>query len=265
MIAQMINQNAIVDAGANLAPDVEVGPFAIVEAGATVGAGCVLAAHAVVRAGAVLEEGVRVDSFAVLGGPPQDLSFDLAVPSGVRIGRGTVVREHVTVHRSTQPGGFTTVGAQCFLMSACHVGHDCTVGDRVVIANSVLLAGHVQVGDHAFFGGDSAVHQYTRVGRGAMVGGGARMALDTPPFCMVTERNRLVGLNLVGLKRLLVQRPAIAELKDCFRAVFGVPGNRRRLAAARLAQGVEHEPAHTFLQFFEAGNRGFAIPGDGDE
>lgn len=256
----MIHPSAIVDAGANVAPDVEVGPYAIVEAGATVGAGCVLAAHALVRAGSVLEEGVRVDSFAVIGGLPQDLGFDPLVLSGVRVGRGTVLRECATINRSTRPGGFTQVGAGCFLMAAAHVGHDCVVGDNTVIANSVLLAGHVHVGPGCFLGGNSSIHQHERIGEGVMLGGGARLALDAPPFCMVAERNRLVGLNLVGIKRRKFPREAVMELKDCYRAVYSAPCNRRKAAAARLEQGVEHAPARTFLEFFLSGKRGFVAP-----
>lgn len=263
----MIHATAIVDDGANLASGVEVGPYAIVERGATVGAGCVIAAHAIVRGGTVLEEGVKIDSFAVIGGLPQDLGFDPLVVSGVRIGRQTVVREHATIHRSTHAGGFTQVGAHCFLMATCHVGHDCVVGDHVIIGNTVLLAGHVHIGQRTFLGGDAAVHQHERVGEGAMIGGGTRLALDAPPFCMVTERNELNGLNLVGIKRRQFPREAVMELKDCYRAVYAVPCNRRKAAAARLEQGVEHGPARIFLEFFLGGTRGFVSPrgrGDGE-
>jgi len=262
----MIHATAIVDEGANLAPDVEVGPYAVIERGVTVGAGSVIAAHAVLRSGSVLEERVRVDSFAVVGGLPQDLSFDPIVESGVRIGRETTIREHVTVHRSTRPGGFTQVGPNCFLMATCHVGHDCVVEERVVIANAVLLAGHVHVGAYCFLGGSAAVHQFERIGQGVMVGGGTRLSLDAPPFCMVAERNHLVGLNLVGLKRRGCAREAVMELKDCYRAVYSESiGNRRKLARSRLEAGVKHEPGRLFLEFFLGGKRGFVAPeGDGE-
>ena len=143
----MIHPSAQVHPSARLAPDVEVGPFAIVEAGATLGAGCRLAAHAIVKARAELGAGVRVDHFAVVGGDPQDLSFDPATESGTRIGDRTVIREHVTVHRATKAGENTVIGADGLLMAGSHVAHDCVLGDHVILANGCMLGGHVHVGE----------------------------------------------------------------------------------------------------------------------
>jgi UDP-N-acetylglucosamine acyltransferase len=232
-------------------------PSAIVEPGARLGAGCELMAGAIVTRHCVLGDRVVVYPYAVLGGDPQDLKFDRATESSVVIGTGTVVREHVTVHRSTRPGGATTVGENCLLMAGCHVGHDGALGNHVILANGVLLAGHCAVGDHAFLSGHAVFHQFVRVGEGAMVSGRAGIGMDLPPFTLAAERNELIGLNLVGLKRRGVPREAVAELKELFRAVCCAPGNPRALAAARLA-GARSPEARKFLEFFAAGTRGFA-------
>ena len=234
-------------------------PTAIIEDGAHLGADCEVQAHAVIKRGAVLGDRVTVHPFAVIGGDPQDLKFDRATPSGVRIGAGTTLREYVTVNRSTRAGGFTEIGENCFLMAASHVGHDCVVGRQAVLANAVLLAGHVHVGDHAFFGGNSCFHQFLRVGESVMVSGGSRFSLDLPPFVLAAERNDVIGLNLVGLRRRGFSREAIRELKDAFRAVYGTPGNIRDVAAAALAGGAfATTEARRFLEFFTGGKRGFA-------
>jgi UDP-N-acetylglucosamine acyltransferase len=233
-------------------------PAAIVEPGARLGADCEIMAGAIVTRHCVLGDRVTVHPYAVLGGDPQDLRFDRATVSGVRIGDGTTLREHVTVNRATKAGGETTVGKNCFLLAASHVGHDCVVGDGVVIANAALLAGHVRIGDHTFVGGGAVFHQFVRVGESVMVGGMAGIGLDLPPFVMAAERNQIIGLNLVGLKRRSFAREAIRELKEALRTVYGVPGNIRALAAQALAGGSFTTPeARRFLEFFSGGTRGF--------
>jgi UDP-N-acetylglucosamine acyltransferase len=230
---------------------------AIIEDGATLGAGCVIHAHAIIKRGTVLGDGVAVHPFAVVGGDPNFLKFDPATLSGVRIGSHTVIREHVTINRSIYAGKDTTVGARGYLMANAHVGHDCTVGDDVVLATNIMLGGHVDVGSFTFFGGGAGAHQFSRIGEGVMIAGLARITQDLAPFLLVSERNEVSGLNLVGLKRRGVGRDAIAELKECYVAVFA-GGDPRKLAAARTARTPE---AKRFLEFFSAGKRGFARPG----
>lgn len=241
-----------------------VHPTAIVEEGVTLGAGCVVQAHAIIRRHSVLGDGVVVHPFAVVGGDPQYLKFDPATASGVHVGAGTVIREHVTLNRSIHAGKHTIVGARCFLMANVHVGHDCVVADDVVLANNTMLAGHVEVGSFTFIGGGAGVHQFVRIGEGVMVGGLTRLTKDVAPFLMVAERDEVPGFNVVGLKRRGFSRDAIRELKDCFREVFG-GGDPRKLAAARLTAGVASAEARRFLEFFAAGKRGFARPVVGEE
>ncbi len=236
----------------------KIHPAAVVEEGAELGEGCVVHAHAVVTRHARLGDGVVVHPGAVVGGDPQDLKFDPAVESTARIGSHTVLRENVTVNRSTAAGGETVVGANCFIMAGAHVAHDCVVGDRVVLANNVLLAGHVRMGAFAFVGGGAALHQFTRVGESAMIGGLARITLDIPPYVMTAERDEVVGLNLVGLKRRNSSSQAVAELKECFREVYFEGGNVRHRAQEMLVRGVRSPEAKCFLEFFSGGRRGVA-------
>ncbi len=234
-------------------------PTAIVEDGAQLGAGCVIHAYAIVTKYAVLGAGVVVHPFAVIGGDPQYLKFDPAIASEARVGAGTIVREHVTINRSIHAGEATLVGARCFLMANAHVAHDCAIGREVVLANNVMLAGHVTVGDYCFVGGGVAVHQFVRLGEGSIISGLARMAQDAPPFILAAERNEVIGLNLVGLKRRGFSREAIRELKDAFREVYFASGNIRAIAHAALDNGAfKTAEARLFLTFFTEGKRGFA-------
>ena len=236
-------------------------PTAIIEQGATLGAGCVVHAHAHVTRHCVLGEGVVVHPFAVIGGDPQDLSFDPKRVSGVTVGARTVLREYVTINRATRPGTATVVGNDCFLMAASHVAHDGRLGNHVILANAVLLAGFVEVGDRAFLGGAAAIHQFCRIGEGAMVSGGARITRDIAPFIMAAERDEVAGLNVVGLRRRGLPPATLSELKNAYRAVFAPTGNLRQHASAALASGTySSAEARAFLGFFAGGKRGFIRP-----
>ncbi len=216
-------------------------------------------AYAIVTRHVVLGERVVVHPHAVVGGDPQDLGFDTATASGVRIGARTVIREHVTIHRATRPCGWTEVGADCFLMVGCHIAHDCCLADRVIVANNVLFAGHIHVGEGVFFGGGAGMHQFSRIGEGAMVGGASRISKDVPPFSMVTERDDIIGLNVVGLRRRGLPRATVDELKRAFRAVNVPVGNMREIAAAALASGAyTSAEARRYLEFYGSGKRSIA-------
>ena len=234
-------------------------PAAIVEPGAQIGAGCEIMAYAVVTKHAVLGDRVVVHPFAVVGGDPQYLKFDRAMPTFVRVGAGTVIREHVTINRSIYEGKATTIGENGFLMASSHVAHDCELGNSVILANAALLAGHVAVGDFTFFGGAAAVHQNCRIGESVMVAGHAAITRDVPHFTMVAERDEVIGFNAVGLKRRGFSRVAIAELKAAYHEVYFTSGNIRDVAAQRLAANAfETAEARKFLEFFAGGKRSFA-------
>jgi UDP-N-acetylglucosamine acyltransferase len=234
-------------------------PTALVEDGARLGEACIVHAHAMIGRHCILEDRVEVHPFAVLGGPPQDLSFDTRMHSGVRIGSRTVIREHVTVNRATRENGFTEIGADCFIMTAAHVAHDCRIGRRVIMANAVLLGGHVQIGDHAFIGGGAVVHQHCRVGESVMIGGGARISEDVAPFCLAAERNEVLGLNVVGLRRRGFSREVMQDIKLAYRRLHGAGGNLRNAAESLLARNAyDSEQARHFLEFCRVGTRRLA-------
>ncbi len=208
-------------------------PTAIVEKGAVVGADCTIHAYAIVTRYAVLGDCVTVFPFAVVGGDPQMLKFDLNLATFAEIGSGTMLRESVTINRSTQSGKATVVGKNCLLMANSHVAHDCHLGDSVVAANNVMIAGHAMVGDFVTLGGGLGVHQYVRIGESAVVAGLSRVTRDIGPFTMAGATTS--GLNLVGLKRRGFSREAIIELKQCYRAVYLGKENHRK-ASAQLAR-----------------------------
>ncbi len=257
-----IHSSAIVAPDALIAPEVEVGPYAIIEAGVRVGRGCRIGAMAILRRDTWLGENVTIDSHAVIGGNPQDVHFDPNKPSGVKIGAGSMIREGVTIHRSTRENGFTMIGEKVFIMANAHVAHDCVVGDHAIVVNGVLLAGHVEIQKHAFLGGAALFHQFVRVGESAIVSGGSRVAHDVPPFVLTAERSEVHGLNLVGLKRRGFGQEVIDDLKKMYKAVYGRAGNRRHYASTALndcppatAQGQQ------FLEFFlQPSKRGFIEP-----
>ena len=253
----MIHPSAQIHPSARLAADVEVGPFAIIEAGATLGAGCRIAAHAIVKARAALGAAVHVDHFAVVGGDPQDLSFDASTDSGTLIGDRTVIREHVTIHRATKAGERTVIGVDCLLMAGSHVAHDCVLGAHVILANGCMLGGHVHVGDKAFVSGGVAVHQFCRIGGGALVSGNAVITEDVPPNGLAHGRNLISGLNLIGLRRRAVPTPAVMEIKKAYHAVYATQGACATLAQKALDSG-EYQTleGRDFLTFFLGGKRG---------
>lgn len=247
---------------ARLDPSVEIGPFCYIEKGVVLGPGCKLASHVIIREGTHLEGDVSVDSFSVLGGLPQDLGFQKGLHSCVFIGAGTLIREGVTIHRSKYEGETTYVGKKCYLMAQSHIGHDCVVQDQVTLANNVLLAGHVVVANNVTIGGNTSIHQFLRIGEGAMVGGFSGFTKDVPPFCLVAERNRLAGLNLVGLKRLSITAQALKELKQAYTLVFAKTGTSLMdKAQTLLASGHYKSPeAKAFLAFFQPSKKGILTP-----
>lgn len=257
-----VHPTAVIGQRTRIGSDVHIEAYAVVGDDVEIGDGCRLGAHSIVRSGSILGARSRIDSFAVIGGDPQDLAFDSRVRSGVRIGTDTTVREGVTVHRSSVPDGYTEIGNGALLMSHSHVAHDCRVGDSVILANNVMLAGHVQVQSHAFVAGGAGVHQFVRVGEGAMVGGNATVTYDIPPFTLTAERNLVYGLNLRGLRRRGFSDSAVRDLKNCYRTAFLAGGDAQRNARAAVAAGKcgITAPGRRFLTFFAESRRGFAHP-----
>lgn len=248
----LIHPSAVVAPGAVIGAGCRIGPFCVVGPEVVLEEGVELLSHAVVEGRTRLCAGVKLSAYASVGLAPQDLKYR-GEPTGVEIGPRSHLREHVTVHRGSVGGdGTTRVGADALLMACSHVGHDCQIGDRVILANNVMLGGHVRVGEQVFLGGGAAVHQFVRVGRHAMVGGLAGVTNDVPPFGNVFGLPaRLVGLNVIGLKRRGFSRENLHALRAAFRLLFREPGTfaeRVEACARRFAGDPLVEEVIAFLQ-----------------
>jgi UDP-N-acetylglucosamine acyltransferase len=220
-----IHPTAIVDPGARLGQDVEIGAFCTVGPRVQLGDGVRLVSHVVVEGATSIGTGTIVHPFAVLGGAPQHLAHK-GEDTRLVIGERNTIREHVTMHTGTVGGGgVTTVGSDSLYMVGAHVAHDCVIGDRVTFANNATLGGHVVIGDFVFMGGLCAVHQFTRIGRYSFVGGGGVVTKDIIPYGSVWGNHaHLEGLNLVGLKRRGFTREAINALRAAYRLLFADEG-----------------------------------------
>lgn len=221
----LVHPAAVVLGRVRWAEGVVVGPLAVLRGPLRLGQGSVIAGPAVLEGPAAFGRDTQVHPFAVLGGPPQDRTYN-GEPTRLVCGDGNVFREHVTVHRGTRKGGgVTRLGHRNLLMAGVHVAHDCRLGNDIQLANGVSLAGHVEVGDHAVFGGHAAVAPFVRVGRVAMVAGGAMVDRDVPPFCVARgDRAWIAALNVVGLHRRGVPARAVEALHRAFQLLFREPG-----------------------------------------
>jgi UDP-N-acetylglucosamine acyltransferase len=219
-MSRRIHAAAFVDPLAVLGDDVEVGPGAVIEAGAVIGDRTRVAAHALVTAATRIGADCHLHHGAVAGSPPQDLKWK-GTRSHLEIGDRTVIREYATLNVGTEEGATTRVGSDCLLMAYAHVAHDCHVGDRVVVANSVHFGGYVTVDDWAIVGGGSVVHQFTRIGRHCMIGGGSRVVQDIAPYIKAAGNPpRLGGVNRIGLERRGVAADVCNAIEGAYRLLY---------------------------------------------
>jgi UDP-N-acetylglucosamine acyltransferase len=212
-----IHPSSVIEDGAQIDPSAVIGPFCLVGSDVTIGPDVELKSHVVVKGRTVIGEGTVVFSFAVIGEIPQDLKFK-GEQSGLVIGKRNRIREHVTMNAGTEGGGgMTKIGDDCLFMAGCHIAHDAIIGDRVIIVNSAAIAGHCILEDDVIVGGLSGIHQFVRIGRGAIVGAVTMVTNDVIPYGLVqAPRGALDGLNLVGLKRRGVARVDITALRAAF-------------------------------------------------
>ncbi len=217
---EWIHPTALISAEAELAHDVQVGPYAIIEGPVVVGPGTVIEGHVCLCGPLVMGRDNFVGHGAVLGKSPQHKGYR-GEPTALTIGDGNIIREHVTVHRGTpQGGGETRIGDRNLLMIGSHIGHDGRVGDDCTIINGALVAGHVELADGCILSGHSAIQQRVRVGRLAMLGGLGSATKDIPPFVVAQGYNCVSGLNLVGLRRSGMAAASIAALRQAFRVLY---------------------------------------------
>ena len=256
-----IHPSAVVEDGARIGAGARVGPFCLVGPQAALDEGVVLKSHVVVAGDTAIGAGTVVFPFSVIGEVPQDLKF-AGERSRLRIGARNRIREHVTMNLGTAGGGGeTVVGDDGLFMAGCHVAHDARVGDRVILVNNVAVAGHVVIEDDVIVGGLSGIHQWVRIGRGAIVGALSMVTADVLPHGLVQgPRAQLEGLNLVGLKRRGVDRSEIQELRGALQMLRQGEGTFAE-RARRLTD--EYHGAHVadLVRFVTAdSDRHFLVP-----
>ena len=219
----MIHPTARIDSTAHLASDVEVGPYAIIGRHVTIGAGSTVGSLAVIGDWTEIGQNNRIFPQSSVGAPPQDLKYR-GEECWTRLGNDNMIREFATIHRGTATGhAETVVGSNNLFMAYSHVAHDCVIGNGVVMANVATLAGHVTVEDNVIIGGLVAVHQFSRIGAYAMVGGGTMVGMDILPYTIATPGKRDAkhrGLNLIGLKRRGFSEETISRLKTAYKTLF---------------------------------------------
>lgn len=250
-----IHSSAVVDPGARLADDVEVGPHAFIDADVTIGPGCRVMHGAHVGRWTRLGANNILYPGAVVGHDPQDVGYK-GEEAWTEIGDGNIIREGVTIHRGNRPGTHTRVGNHNFFMVNSHIAHNCVIGNHVILVNGALLAGHVEVGDRAIISGNCQVHQFVRIGAFAMMRGGSGAAKDVPPYCINDGLNWLRAVNVVGLRRNGFDAGRIRAVKEAFKTLF-----RANLPLAEALQKLADDPGCTddvrhLLDFIRASKRG---------
>ncbi|MBI3930130.1 MAG: acyl-ACP--UDP-N-acetylglucosamine O-acyltransferase [Armatimonadetes bacterium] len=250
-----IHPSAIVDPGAELAEDVEIGPFCTVGANVKIKRGCRIHSSIVIDGWTEIGEENEIFPGAIIGVAPQDLRYN-GERAFTRIGDRNVIREYVTIHRASDPEGTTSIGSDNLIMAYTHVAHNCTLGNQIIIANSVGLAGHVEIQDQAVLGGMCGVHQFVRVGRLAMLGGMSKVHQDVPPFSMVDgQPARMYGMNIRGMQRRGVTKEARLGLKTCYRLILRSGLNLSQALDAIRRQVTPCEETEHLLRFLESPSR----------
>lgn len=251
-----IHATAVIEPGAELGVDVEIGPFAIIAGGARLGDGCRIGPRVTIHGRTTLGPRCVVDTGAILGGAAQDLKCQTD-ETFLEIGADNVIREHVTIHRSNHEGGVTRVGQHNLLMSFVHLGHDCQVGSHTMIANLATFGGHCQIDDRAVIGGMAAAHQKTRIGTMSMVGGMSGVSHDVPPYCTADGNPaRVRGLNVIGLRRNGISSEARASLKRAVRVLFCSGRHRGQALEELLAEDDPSVELRAMLEFVRAMREG---------
>ncbi|HEX2652309.1 MAG TPA: acyl-ACP--UDP-N-acetylglucosamine O-acyltransferase [Xanthobacteraceae bacterium] len=252
----VIDPSARIADGAIIGAGASIGPYCIVGPDVVLGEGCRLVAHVHLTGHTTIGPRTVIHPFASLGSPPQSTRYR-GGPTRLVVGADCDIRENVTINTGTEDDrGITTVGDRCFLMVGSHVGHDCTVGNNVTFANNAVLGGHVVVGDNVVFGGNAAVRQFVRIGEGAMIVGLSGVRADVIPYaCASGPLADLVGLNIVGLKRRGVSRPAIHQLRRAYQSLFFGAGSFRE-RVENVAQEFAQDPTvQRVIDFIRSGSR----------
>lgn len=249
MSGARIHPSAMIEAGAQIDASAKIGPFCVVGPDVVIGADVELKSHVVLSGHTRVGAGTVIFPFAVIGEIPQDLKFK-GEESRLEIGTRNRIREHVTMNGGTQlGGGVTRIGDDCLFMAGCHIAHDAQVGNRVVVVNAAGVAGHCVLEDDVILGGLSGVHQFVRIGRGAVIGAVTMVTHDVIPYGLVqAPRGELDGLNLVGLKRRGVDRVDITALRAAYQMLAQGDGTFHD-RAARLGTEADSKYVREIVDF----------------
>ena len=246
---------ARVDPGAEIGPRTRIGEYCVIERDVVIGADCVFEPYVYIKRWTTLGDGNQVSAGCVFGTDPFDKGFT-GERSYLRIGHGNIIREHWTISRGTAPESVTIVGDGNFVMGSGHIAHNAVVGSNTTIASCTLLAGYVEVEDRAFISGGVVVHQFSRIGTLAMIGGNVRVNSDVPPYFMYSDFNVAAkGLNLVGLKRAGFGREQISALKRAYQLLYR-EGLRLEEALVRIGTEVGTAEAKHLVAFVRGSKRG---------
>lgn len=253
-----IHETAIVYEGAEIAEDVEIGPYSVIGSQVKIGKGTIVESHVVIDGETIIGEGNKIYSFVSIGKESQDLKYKGEATKTI-IGNNNKIREFVTIHRGTTDRWETKIGDNCLLMAYVHVAHDCIIGNNCILANNATLAGHVIMEDFSYVGGLTPVHQFCKIGTHAFVGGASSINQDIIPFVIAEgAKGGPRAINLVGLKRKGFSDETLKNLKESFRILF-----RSNMLLAEAVAKVTEEYGHDenvqkILEFIRSSNRGIA-------
>lgn len=256
----MIDSFARVHPDAKIGENVTVEAFAFIAADEVIGDNCWIGPGAVIMDGARIGKNCKIHTAAVIAGVPQDLKFK-GEKTTAEIGDNNTIREGVTISRGTAARGKTVIGNNNLIMAYAHVGHDCLIGNNCVLVNSVLLAGEVEIDDWAILGGQTAVHQFCRVGAHAMTGGGSLVGKDVPPYVKAAHLPlSFVGTNFIGLRRRGFTSEKIGEIQDIFRILFQ-SGLAYSKACELIEEQIPQSPERDeIIKFVKDSKRGILKP-----
>jgi UDP-N-acetylglucosamine acyltransferase len=251
----VVASTARVDPGAVIGAGVRIGEFCVIEGDVAIGAACLLEPYVYVKRWTTLGARNEISAGTVLGTDPLDRGFGGA-RSYLRIGNGNKIREHYTISRGTAPESATEIGDDNYIMTSGHIAHNCRIGNQTVIASCALVAGYVEVEDQAFISGGVVVHQFSKIGRLAMIGGNTRINSDVPPFFLYAGYNvQAKGLNLVGLKRAGYKASDVSVLKKAYQILYR-SGLKLEDALARIETELPTPETLHLVNFIRRSERG---------
>ncbi|MFA5068736.1 MAG: acyl-ACP--UDP-N-acetylglucosamine O-acyltransferase [Candidatus Omnitrophota bacterium] len=249
-----IHPAAVISKASDIDKSADIGPYAVVEEDVIIGPGCKLHAGAHVLRGSRLGAGCVVHTGACLGGEPQDMAFK-GGKSYFIAGSNNVFREHVTVHRGTEDGSSTVIGDNNYFMCLSHVGHNCKIGDKVIVCNNSLLAGYVEIEDMAFISANCLVHQFVRIGKISIIGGGVRINKDFPPYMSTGDDNTVTAYNIIGLRRAGIDSSSREKIKQAYKILYR-EGLNTRSALSRLESSLSGDEIEHLINFIKGSKRG---------